>query len=157
MRKDNSETMEVKIPSRRQFINKAGLVAGGVLISCITLFDACNLLESTDTESSTQSQSLSYTLPVKITLIENLPEVRTAVSAEKEQLISFSEALKQFQLDVNELDITLSRLDGMNELTEEISLRLQILMDRRSKFIQTLSQMMKKISITQDILVQNMK
>ena len=37
------------------------------------------------------------------------------------------------------------------------SLRLQMTMDRRSKFISTLSQMMKKTSTTQDILVQNIK
>lgn len=49
------------------------------------------------------------------------------------------------------------RLDGMNEMSEMTSLRLQMTMDRRSKFINTLSQMMKKISTTQDTLVQNMK
>jgi hypothetical protein len=49
------------------------------------------------------------------------------------------------------------QLDGMNEMSEMTSLRLQMTMDRRSKFISTLSQMMKKISTTQDTLVQNMK
>jgi len=49
------------------------------------------------------------------------------------------------------------RLDGMNELSEMTSLRLQMTMDRRSKFIATLSQIMKKIATTQDTLVQNIK
>lgn len=49
------------------------------------------------------------------------------------------------------------QLDGLNELSEMTSLRLQMTMDRRSKFITTLSQMMKKMSTTQDILVQNIK
>jgi len=49
------------------------------------------------------------------------------------------------------------KLDGMNEMSEMTSLRLQMTMDRRSKFISTLSQMMKKISTTQDVLVQNIK
>ena len=49
------------------------------------------------------------------------------------------------------------KLDGMNEMSEMTSLRLQMTMDRRSKFISTLSQMMKKISTTQDLLVQNIK
>jgi len=49
------------------------------------------------------------------------------------------------------------KLDGMNEMSEMTSLRLQLTMDRRSKIIQTLSQMMRKISTTQDILVQNIK
>jgi hypothetical protein len=55
------------------------------------------------------------------------------------------------------LDEIKGRLDGLNELSEMTSLRLQMTMDRRSKFISTLSQMMKKTSTTQDILVQNIK
>jgi|GEM_PF-1134816 len=55
------------------------------------------------------------------------------------------------------LDKIKRRLDGLNELSEMTSLRLQMTMDRRSKFISTLSQMMKKTSTTQDILVQNIK
>jgi hypothetical protein len=49
------------------------------------------------------------------------------------------------------------QLDSMNELSEMTSLRLQMMMDRRSKFISTLSNIMKKISTTQDTLVQNLK
>jgi hypothetical protein len=55
------------------------------------------------------------------------------------------------------LDELKAKLDGMNEMSEMTSLRLQMTMDRRSKFISTLSQMMKKDSTTQDILVQNIK
>jgi hypothetical protein len=48
-------------------------------------------------------------------------------------------------------------LDSMNELSEMTSLRLQMLMDRRSKTIETLSNILKKIATTQDSLVQNLK
>ena len=48
-------------------------------------------------------------------------------------------------------------LDGMNEMSEMTSLRLQVTMDRRSKFIETLSNIMKKIGTTQETLVQNIK
>lgn len=48
-------------------------------------------------------------------------------------------------------------LDRMNEMSEMTSLRLQMTMDRRSKFIQTLSNIMKKMSTTQESLVQNIK
>jgi len=48
-------------------------------------------------------------------------------------------------------------LAGMNEMSEMTSLRLQMMMDRRSKFISTLSSIMKKIATTQDTLVQNIK
>jgi hypothetical protein len=49
------------------------------------------------------------------------------------------------------------KLDSMNEMSEMTSLRLQMMMDRRSKFIITLSNIMKKIGATQDTIVQNMK
>jgi hypothetical protein len=49
----------------------------------------------------------------------------------------------------------LSKLDGMNEMSEMTALRLQMTMDRRSKFIGTLSNIMKKIGHTQDELAQN--
>jgi hypothetical protein len=55
------------------------------------------------------------------------------------------------------LDEDKDQLDGLNELSEMTTLRLQMTMDRRSKFISTLSQMMKKTSTTQDTLVQNIK
>ena len=49
------------------------------------------------------------------------------------------------------------QLDSMSEMLEMTSLRLQMAMDRRSKFIETLSNIMKKISATGDALVQNLK
>jgi regulator of replication initiation timing len=49
------------------------------------------------------------------------------------------------------------KLDGMNEMSEMTSLRLQMMMDRRSQFIITLSNMMKKISSTQDTTIQKIK
>lgn len=49
------------------------------------------------------------------------------------------------------------KLDSMSEMTELTSLRLQMMMDRRAKYISTLSNVMKKISATQDAIVQNMK
>jgi len=50
-----------------------------------------------------------------------------------------------------------SSLDGMNEMSEMTSLRLQMTMDRRSKFISTLVSMMKKISSSQDAIIQKMQ
>ncbi len=55
------------------------------------------------------------------------------------------------------LDDIKGKLDGLNEMSEMTSLRLQMTMDRRSKFIQTLSNIMKKISTTQETIVQNIK
>lgn len=55
------------------------------------------------------------------------------------------------------LDESKAQLDGLNELSEMTAMRLQTTLERRSKFVETLSQMMKKSSTTQDILIQNIK
>jgi len=55
------------------------------------------------------------------------------------------------------LDDIQGNLDGMNEMSEATSLRLQMTMDRRAKIIQTLSNMMKKLGSSQERLVQNIK
>jgi len=49
------------------------------------------------------------------------------------------------------------RLDSMSAMSEMTSLRLQMAMDRRSKFVETLSNIMKKIDSTQETIVQNLK
>ena len=48
-------------------------------------------------------------------------------------------------------------LDGMNEMSEMTSLRLQMAMDRRSKFISTLNAIMKQISSTQNTVIQKIQ
>jgi hypothetical protein len=48
-------------------------------------------------------------------------------------------------------------LEVLNEMSEMNSLRLQMTMDRRAKFIQTLSNLMKKLGSAQERLVQNIK
>jgi hypothetical protein len=49
------------------------------------------------------------------------------------------------------------RLDSMSAMSEMTSLRLQMAMDRRSKFVEALSNIMKKIDSTQETIVQNLK
>jgi hypothetical protein len=48
-------------------------------------------------------------------------------------------------------------LEGLEEISEMTSLRLQMTMERRSKFVSILSQTIKKIGSTQETLVQNIK
>ena len=48
-------------------------------------------------------------------------------------------------------------LDSLGGLSEELSLKLQILTERRSKIIQTLSTILKKISQTSDTIIANIK
>ena len=60
-----------------------------------------------------------------------------------------------------ELDASIDQmktdLDSMSEMGEMESLRLQMAMDRMSKMMATLSNLLKKISDTQNAIVQNMK
>ena len=49
------------------------------------------------------------------------------------------------------------KMDTLSGLSEELSLKLQILMERRAKIIQTLSNILKKISQTSDTLIANIK
>lgn len=48
-------------------------------------------------------------------------------------------------------------LDSMTDLSEPVQTRLQMLMDRRSTLVEALSNIMKKISNTNDDIVQNLK
>jgi putative addiction module CopG family antidote len=55
------------------------------------------------------------------------------------------------------LDDLKGRLDSLSEMGEMESLRLQMAMDRRSKLLSTLSNIMKKLSDTRDSITQNLK
>jgi len=94
-----------------------------------------------------------YTRPRK------LPDVSTGRYVEVEGRLFAGKP--EDLVDVDQLSSIIddleSRLDGMNEMSEMTSLRLQMTMDRRSKFIEALSNIMKKVGATQDAMVQNLK
>ena len=48
-------------------------------------------------------------------------------------------------------------LSSMSDMSELMSMRLQLLMDRRSKFLETISNVLKKVSSTADEIVANIK
>lgn len=56
-----------------------------------------------------------------------------------------------------ELETMQGRLDSLSELGEEESLRLQVAMDRLSKMMSTLSNILKKSSDVANAIVQNLK
>ena len=60
----------------------------------------------------------------------------------------------QIQAVLDDLD---GRLDSLSDLGEMESLRLQMIMDRRSKSLETLSNVMKKLSETASSITQNLK
>jgi hypothetical protein len=95
--------------------------------------------------------SAYHRVPIPVPDFEAATGVQTAV-------VNFVEGRTATHDDLQAvLDDLKNRLDSMNEMSEMTSLRLQMAMDRRSKFIETLSNVMKKISDTQDSIVQNMK
>lgn len=151
-----TETKLAKLPSRRQFIKKAGLVTGVAILGSLTFLNACGLMES-----STKSQSSATAIPKIISRIENLPEVTSALRTEKEQISSFSIELRQFQLDMNELDAILAQSsraqDTLSDLSEERNLKLQILMEKRAQMESTLSNILKAFESTQRDLIANLK
>jgi hypothetical protein len=55
------------------------------------------------------------------------------------------------------LDTIKGRLDSLSEMGEEESLRLQMAMDRVSKAMSTLSNLLKRASDTDQQIIQNMK
>jgi hypothetical protein len=50
-----------------------------------------------------------------------------------------------------------AQLDSTNSMLPPTQLKLQMEMDQRSKFVEALSNIMKKIDSTQEMIVQNMK
>ena len=55
------------------------------------------------------------------------------------------------------LDEMENEMDSLGGISDELSLKLQILTERRSKIIQTLSNILKKISQTSDTIIANIK
>jgi hypothetical protein len=76
-------------------------------------------------------------------------------------IFRFDQATRDLEKGLAETSVTLdaikTHLDTLSELGEVEALELQMEMDRRSKFIETLSNIMKKISTTADTQVQNLK
>jgi len=78
------------------------------------------------------------------------------LSARQSDLLSFC-LLAEFAEHASYSEGRRKRPEGSDEMSEMTSLRLQMMMDRQSKFMSTLSNIMRKISQTQDTLVANLK
>jgi len=96
--------------------------------------------------------------PVKIIPSPKAMQIRKDVVQLKVQLAQFSDSVaiskKQIDDEVNKMK---NDLDNMSEMGETESLRLQMAMDRLSKMMSTLSNLMKKISDTSSGITQNIK
>lgn len=104
------------------------------------------MLDSFRLLTKPQVNTVSATQTTKLQTSPSISKVNKPANT----LVSATE-IKQVQ------DSLKSKMDSMNEMSEMTSMRLQQTMDRRSKFITALSNVMKKISETQDSIIQNMK
>lgn len=90
---------------------------------------------------------------VKQNFMDLVQEIKVEISDNLKGSEKQIEAVEAFEKVHNLAD----KIEAMSEMSEMTSLRLQMIMDRRSKFISTLSNIMKKISTTQETIVQNLK
>jgi predicted nucleic acid-binding Zn-ribbon protein len=108
---------------------------------------------------------------VKIQALQRIKIVKTPVKGEENinaALAAMDSRMQTVQAEVQKAQADLDnlksiqnnlkgQLDAMNEMSEMTSMRLQMAMDRRSKFVEALSNIMKKIDETSESIVQNMK
>ena len=105
------------------------------------------------TKPQMNTVSVSQTQSVRLQTSPTVTKINRPVNSQVSQTeiqVSASE-IKEVQ------DSLKSKLDDMNEMSEMTSLRLQMMMDRRNKSISILNNIMKKISETQDSIIQNLK
>lgn len=107
--------------------------------------------------SANQKPTSPCATPRCASIVQGLGQIQAATASTRHPLrynvaarITYAQ-LRQIQQQLQ------SDLSSTNELSEMQSMRLQMLTDQRSKLVDTLSNVMKKLSDTSDAIVQNMK
>ena len=107
--------------------------------------------------------------PQKVTVVKPATAIKTIPSAKavvvrkdvvklKAQLVQLSDSISVTKTEINRLIETMKNdADSMSEMGEMERLRLQMAMDRLSKMMSTLSNLLKKISDTKQSISQNIK
>jgi hypothetical protein len=104
------------------------------------------------------AKAITRGLAASVTSVEVTTEQRRHLRQAILELRRIRDQSERSRVDAEDaLDALKAELDSMSEIGESDSLRLQIMLDRRAKLIQTLSNMLKKISETQDQIVSNLK
>jgi len=119
-----------------------------------------NLLSQTKLEIESNTTQVDKT-PCQTALCKSIPATLGEISnatANLQKPVRIAVPAKLTFADLRTLPTQLqSNLDNMNEMSEMTSMRLQMLMDRRSKLIEALSNIMKKIDDTNSSILQNIK
>jgi hypothetical protein len=115
--------------------------------------------------------SQAQTTAPKMQALQRIKIVKTPVKGEDKitaQLAAMDQSIQTINAEIQKALADLKQLkaiqqnlsgdlNSMNEISEMTSMSLQMAMDRRSKFIETLSNVLKAIDDTQAQIVQNMK
>ena len=103
------------------------------------------------------------TKPVMVNQVRVIPSAKATTIRKdavqlKLQLKQFQDSVAILKKDIDAaVDQVKNKLDSMSEMGEMESLRLQMAMDRLSKMMSTLSNLLKKISDTSQSITQNLK
>ncbi len=98
-----------------------------------------------------QLQNQYATLKPKTLVNVQLRSTHPSLKPTQSNIVSTRQEIDGLERDIK------SKLDSMSEMGETESLRLQMAMDRMSKLMETLSNLLKKISDTESSITQNMK
>jgi len=85
-----------------------------------------------------------------------IANLSTTANAKQVNAPAKNQKVSQQEIDAAKSDIQ-RKLDSLSQTQEMNGLRLQLAMDRRSKFISTLSNILKKLGETQNSIIENLK
>ncbi len=132
------------------------LVAGEASQTCATAFNACN--GGADIEALAFVVLMQATSDQDQDLLAIMAEAKATAKAKaaRRNTITHRNVLSARQINQDYSDIK-NDLDSMNEMSEMTSMRLQMAMDRRSKFVEALTNVLKKIEETDSTIIQSIK
>lgn len=90
----------------------------------------------------------------ELDIVSRMNDMESHMTNLQERQLQLQKELEALQKQQGELK---DKLDSMTEMSETTAMRLQMMMDRRSKFMEALSNMMKKMAATSDSIKQNLK
>ncbi len=90
----------------------------------------------------------------ELDVVSRMNDLESHMTNLQERQLQLQKELEALQKQQGELK---DKLDSMTEMSETTAMRLQMMMDRRSKFMETLSNMLKKMAATSNSITQNLK
>jgi hypothetical protein len=107
-------------------------------------------------ESEREFERIDTTLLTQLLVTVAAHQSNREALAQTDEVLRIRRRVRRAGVDET-VDQAKDDLDSLSELGEMESLRLQMAMDRRSKFMTALSNILKKMSDTNDAIVQNLK